>query len=90
MSVTGYNQTLDGFRELAADWDSYGASVIDRRVIEVARTFLAAVVDGSAQVVPTRDGGVQVEVHRDGFDIEVEFDHDAEIVGCWDPPEGTA
>ncbi len=32
-------------------------------------------------LVPTEKGGVQIEWHRDGWDIEIEFDKDGTIIG---------
>lgn len=51
-------------------WDSYGANPLDDRAIEAARAFL-----GYAWAVgPTSNGGIQLEIHCSGFDIEIEFD----------------
>jgi len=62
--------------KLEANWDSYGASPIDRRAIESARRVIAA-LSHSPQIVPTTSGGIQLEWHRDGIDFDLVI-----------PPEG--
>lgn len=57
-------------RKLAPNWDSYGAPAIDERCIEKAFAIWRQ-LSGDWQVVPCTDGGVQLEQHRDGFDIEI-------------------
>jgi hypothetical protein len=57
-------------RDLKRDWDSYGAAPIDERVIQKAYEIWRQ-VSGSWSVVPMSNGGVQLEQHRDGFDIEI-------------------
>lgn len=57
-------------RGLKANWNSYGAPPIDERCIEKAFALWRQ-LDGEWQVVPCNDGGVQLEQHRDGFDIEI-------------------
>ena len=47
---------------------------LDQRVINVAR-FLA--------VVPTSSGGLQIEWHANGWDIEVEVNSDGEFMGVF-------
>ena len=54
---------------LKPNWDSYGAPRISREAISTIEHFAT---------VPCPDGGIQLEIHRDGFDIEI-------VVG----PDGT-
>lgn len=64
-------ERLEEFKGLGEDWDSYGAAVISRRSIGLARDIAAEVVSSHAlsirpegyifDVVPTPDGGVQLE-----------------------------
>lgn len=61
---------LQMLRDLKQDWDSYGAAPIDERVIQKAYEIWRQ-VSGSWSVVPMSNGGVQLEQHRDGFDIEI-------------------
>ena len=63
--------------ELGAGWDSYGAMPIDQRAIEAVQRFVT--VAGCA--VPLSDGGVQLEWHVDGWDIEIEFTPEGKIGG---------
>jgi hypothetical protein len=49
-------------RRLEPNWNSYQG----RRITEEAITVLA-----NFYVTPISDGGVQLEVHQDGFDIEI-------------------
>ena|ERR1700761_2984814 len=73
------------FVELLAlrdNWNSHGACAISRSNILAAGRFLAAVMKPSTPapiLVPTAGGGVQLEWHRAGFDVEVLF-------GEEDPP----
>lgn len=67
---------LDELLALPENWNGYGAAAIEPRVVPVVLNFLAEVfVEGHAplpDLVPTADGGVQVEWHVGGFDLEVE------------------
>jgi hypothetical protein len=59
---------------LQENWDSYGAKRIDPRCIEAANSLLRAVLDSATPkpaVVPTNCGGIQLEWHRDGIDLEI-------------------
>lgn len=62
---------------LPENWNGYGAQVIERPVVPVVLNFLAYVfAEGTPplpDLVPTIDGGVQLEWHVGGFDLEVEF-----------------
>lgn len=57
-------------RGLERDWDSYGAEPIDERCIQKAYELWRQLA-GDWQVIPTNCGGVQLEQHREGFDIEM-------------------
>jgi hypothetical protein len=61
---------------LPRGWDTYDALPISHRSAEGALTFLATVIDPDSAppaVVPLADGGVQVEWHRGGLDVEIAF-----------------
>jgi hypothetical protein len=49
-------------RALEQGWDSYSAPPISHAAIDTLEHFAT---------VPMNDGGIQLEVHRDGFDIEI-------------------
>lgn len=57
-------------RDLKPGWDSYDAEAIDERCIDKAFELWRQ-LSGEWQVVPCNDGGVQLEQHCDGFDIEI-------------------
>lgn len=65
---------LETFRRLEPGWDSYKGRKIDARAIRAAREFLEGV-----QVVPTSAGGVQVEVHHAGVNLEIEFERSGKV-----------
>ena len=65
---SGWQQTLLALEE---DWDSYGAVPIAVAALETLAGF---------SVVPCSSGGIQLEVHRDGYDIEIEIDAVGRIV----------
>lgn len=63
---------------LAPGWNSYRAEAISDRAIAAAIQFLLEVASdvpalASPSVVPTVRGGVQLEWHAGGVDVEVEF-----------------
>jgi hypothetical protein len=57
-------------RDLKPNWDSYGAGPIDERCIQKAYELWRC-LSGRWDVVPTNNGGVQLEQHRDWLDIEI-------------------
>jgi hypothetical protein len=57
-------------RWLEPGWDSYGAKEIDHGCISKAIES-ACQLSGSWHPVPLADGGVQLEQHADGLDIEI-------------------
>ena len=57
-------------------WDSYSAKPIDPRSAKVALYFLADLIGKQAsapQIVPTVSGGIQLEWHQNGIDLEIEI-----------------
>lgn len=75
-------RTLAMLDELAAKpelrvkgWDTYDGDPLDDRAVAAARTFLGY----PWAVVPCADGGVQLEIHAMGFDVEIEFSADGTI-----------
>lgn len=60
---------------LSAGWDSYGAPRIQTRAVNLALHLLESAARDDAPapiVVPTSDGGVQLEWHAWGLDVELE------------------
>ena len=79
-----FDPLMQGFVDLLtlpADWDSYGAGAIDQNIVRYAMTFASGLLGPSSpapRVVPLSSGGVQLEWHRQGIDLEVVFDRDDE------------
>lgn len=63
--------------DLKKNWNSYGAPPIDVETAIAADMFLNKHVN----IVPTAKGGIQLEWHVNGLDIEIEFDKKG-IVGA--------
>lgn len=71
---------------LPTGWNSYGAKPVANEAVEAAITFLVEAIPASRNVVapavvPTVRGGLQLEWHRRGVDLEIEFGPDAS--GSW-------
>lgn len=69
-------ERLVGLITLPENWDSYGAPPVDPQCVHTAiRLLLDTMQDDSPApaVVPTCRGGVQLEWHTRGLDLEVEI-----------------
>ena len=71
---------------LPTGWNSYGAKPVANEAVEAAITFLVKAIPASQNVVapavvPTVRGGLQLEWHRRGVDLEIEFGPDGS--GSW-------
>jgi len=60
--------------QLPRDWNSYDALPIDIRAIRTAENI---------QAVPTNIGGVQLELHAGGVDVEVEIAPDGHVISVY-------
>lgn len=65
---------LNELAALQQGWDSYGAPPITEAALRAADTVT---------FVPTNDGGVQVEIHTNGQEVEVVFDKAGAIEDVW-------
>jgi hypothetical protein len=71
---------------LPADWDRQGAPPIEPSAIQNALSALASFMENGSslpQWTPTRQGGVQLDWHEEGIDLEIEFpprEHGATVV----------
>lgn len=63
---------------LPAGWDSYQGEPTTQKAAVAAQRFLDALRTPPA-VVPCSDGGIQLEWHTAGYDIEVAFTPDGAI-----------
>ena len=66
---------LRRFRSYEANWNGYGEQPISEQVVKRALVVLHYVALGGPEpvVVPVCDGGVQIEWHYSGMEIEVEI-----------------
>lgn len=68
-------QALVDLLGLAPGWDSYSARSVDRSHVDAALRILLLTMRGDTPaptVVPTNRGGVQLEWHTGGIDLEIE------------------
>lgn len=67
---------------LEEDWDSCGARKIrEQSVCALLRLWVTLRV-GEYQAVPTSKGGCQLELHEQGFSIEIEISPDGKTVSA--------
>ena len=64
---------------LPDDWDGYGSAPISQTTADAALR-LRACVAVEPQMVPTSGGGIQLEWHNRGFDVELELDVNGKLV----------
>jgi hypothetical protein len=72
-------QSFEDLLQLPPNWDGYGAAQIQELIVDTAYRLLREVMDNDAptpSVVPLSDGGVQLEWHRHGRNLEIEFPAD--------------
>ncbi len=65
-------------RDLKPDWDSYGSRRISEDALAIASEIHTALT-GKWQIVPVATGGVQIELHAQGIDIEIEINPDGTV-----------
>jgi hypothetical protein len=73
--VGGVEKALGEFLALPANWDSYGARRIDPGAVQAGIQVLYKYVPSGSpppHVVPTSRGGVQIEWHTQGIDLQIE------------------
>lgn len=70
----GVTQRIDELLRLPTNWDSYGASPINPSAAAAALRLVLRTADSATpapQVVPTVEGGLQLEWHERGIDLEI-------------------
>ena len=72
----GLEERLAELALLLPNWDSYDATVIGDQALLGCRAFMESV-----SLVPTSKGGVQMEWHALGLDLEIEIAPDGTICG---------
>jgi hypothetical protein len=86
-------ETLRGLATLPEGWDSYGAKSIEPHVVDAAIELLHRIVQHNTPkpvVVPTNRGGIQIEWHTHGLDIEIEMTPHGGIRLFYDNPQENA
>ena len=80
--MASVTERLNTLLSLPKNWDSYGAPPITReavdRVVAVLES-LASSITPTPSVGPTPEGGVQVEWHERGVDLELRSDSDGRL-----------
>jgi hypothetical protein len=68
---------LQYLRSLSPGWDSSRARSIDQHSVDRVLSFLAMTMASNTpppSIVPLESGGLQIEWHRAGLDVEIEFE----------------
>ena len=79
-------ERIEGLTALAADWDSYGARPVSAEAAMAAANFLLKAAYPELPpptIVPVSDGGLQVEWHRGGLNVEIAFSDEVEESGVY-------
>lgn len=74
--------------ELSPNWDSYDAERVDPAILDSATRIVrlfATNSNSAPEVVPTHLGGIQIEYHTNGRELELEFVSPVEICVDWKP-----
>lgn len=96
-------QTMQHLSRLPANWSSYGSCRVEDRAIIGAAEVLRDVLESNSlapTVAPTLQGGVQLEWHRNGADVEIELSprgvvcdvyvYDRQTDRTWQPEQVTS
>ena len=73
--------------ELEAGWDSYGGQPINPNCVKASLELASTVLRDDSpnpSVVPTSRGGIQLEWHTGGVDLEVEIVSPSRIIGFFE------
>src|SRR5438132_11999136 len=75
--ISDISKTIQGFIDRLPDnWNSYGAKRIQPELAEAATRLLSKIVQPETpkpEVVPTTEGGLQIEWHIRGIDLEIKI-----------------
>jgi hypothetical protein len=78
---------LDELLSLPANWDSHGARALSLAYVPAVLQLLLEVMPDDAPlpaIVPTSGGGIQLEWHTRGIDLEVEFVTPTRVWGLYE------
>jgi len=76
-------ETMNELLGLQPNWDSYGARCVEKHAVETALEILGMVMKPSTSpptVVPTVEGGIQIEWHQNNIDLEVEVKPEGQVL----------
>lgn len=74
--------SINSLLTLEEDWDSYGASPVKLEFASTAIDLLQSVMHPNTPppaIVPTAIGGIQIEWHTNGMDLEIEVESTSRI-----------
>lgn len=80
-------ERIDELLSLTPNWDSYGAPGIDPVYVDAALRLLLDVMQENTpapSMVPTSRGGIQLEWHAKGIDLEVELVTPSQVHGFYE------
>ena len=78
------NQQIEDILNLPENWDSYGSEKISLAAAATALAILKVLADKKKPwIVPCSDGGIQLEWHYDGLDLEIKINPDGETAGIY-------
>jgi hypothetical protein len=86
-------EAIESLLTLPENWDSYGARVIEARIVRAAIELLRSIVQLDTPqpvIVPTNRGGIQIEWHTRGIDLEIEITADGEVRVLYGNPQENA
>ena len=76
-------ERMNELLELQPNWDSYGARCVEKHAVETALEILGTVMRPNTSpptVVPTVEGGIQLEWHQNHIDLEVEVKPEGQVL----------
>ncbi|MGB2754588.1 MAG: hypothetical protein WBD75_01805 [Phycisphaerae bacterium] len=76
-------ERMNELLELQPNWDSYGARCLKEQAFETALEILGTVMRPNTSpptVVPTVEGGIQLEWHQNDIDLEVEVKPEGQVL----------
>jgi hypothetical protein len=86
-------EAIESLLTLPENWDSYGARAIESRAVRAAIELLRSIVQLDTPqpvVVPTNQGGIQIEWHTQGIDLEIEITAEREVRILYENPQENA
>lgn len=84
------NQEIEALLALPENWNSYNARSVRREAALSAQHLIQETVRADTPrpiVMPTPVGGIQIEWHTRGVDLEIEIDERGRIEALWGVPE---